>query len=319
MSELALRLYRTVFLIRCAEDAIIRYYPENEMKTPMHMSMGEEAIVAGVCHALAPADQALGTYRSHALYLAKTLGDTDGFFAELYGKETGCARGKAGSMHLSSPEHGLLACSAIVGSSIPVAVGAAFAHKYRGDGRRVAAFFGDGAMDEGVFWESLNFASLHGLPVLFICEDNSLAVHTQRHNRHGFRAIGPTIAQFECNVVERDTTDVQEVHDTTRSTLALMQENGRPAFLRFRYYRYLEHVGINPDFDAGYRSIEEFHPWNQRDPVAVQRRNLLAFGVPESTIVELETAVSRQVQASVEKAKSARFASPSEIYAGVFH
>ena len=191
---LNVRLYEKMYLIRKAEEAIQEYYPEDDMKTPMHMSMGEEAIVAGVCEALDPEDQVLGTYRSHALYLAKTS-ETNRFFAEMYGKATGVARGKAGSMHLSSFEHGLLCSSAIVASSIPVALGVAFANKYKNRNKKVVVFFGDGAVDEGSFWESVNFAGLKKLPLLFVCEDNGLAVHTRREDRQGYSSINKVISQ----------------------------------------------------------------------------------------------------------------------------
>ena len=127
------------------------------MKTPMHMSTGAEAICAGVCQALRPQDQVIGTYRTHGIYLAKT-GETDRFFAEMYGRATGMAKGKAGSMHLTAPEAGLICTSAIVGTTIPVALGAAYANRQNAQDRVVAVFFGDGAIDEGVFWESINIA-----------------------------------------------------------------------------------------------------------------------------------------------------------------
>jgi len=155
-----LELYKKMCLIRKAEEAIIKNYPSDEMKTPMHMSMGEEAIVVGVCQSLGPKSQTFGTYRSHALYLA-TSQDTDGFFAEMYGKKTGVVKGKGGSMHLSYPEKGLMATSAVVASTIPAAVGSAYANKYLKNGKIVGIFFGDGAVDEGVFWESLNETSYY--------------------------------------------------------------------------------------------------------------------------------------------------------------
>ncbi|MHB9127870.1 MAG: thiamine pyrophosphate-dependent enzyme [Candidatus Humimicrobiaceae bacterium] len=156
-------LYKTMYMIRRTEEVIQYHYLEDEMKTPMHMSMGEEAIATGVCHALKPEDQILGSYRNHGIYIAKTQ-ETDKFFAEMYGKVTGTSKGKAGSMHLLAPGSGLVCTSAIVGSSIPVAIGFAFANKYSKNNKIAAVFFGDGAIDEGVFWESLNFACLKKLP-----------------------------------------------------------------------------------------------------------------------------------------------------------
>ena len=157
MLKLHLEFYKKLYLIRRAEEKIREHYSEDEMKTPMHMSMGEEAIVVGVLEAAGKKSQAFGTYRSHALYLAKT-GESDMFFAEMYGKAAGPAKGKAGSMHIALPDAGVMMTSAVVGTTIPVALGAALANAYLKNKRVVVSFFGDGAVNEGVFWESLNFA-----------------------------------------------------------------------------------------------------------------------------------------------------------------
>jgi acetoin:2,6-dichlorophenolindophenol oxidoreductase subunit alpha len=314
--ELNIQLYRTMYLIRRAEEAIRENYPKDEMKTPMHMSMGEEAIVAGVCQALRADDQVLGTYRSHGLYLAKT-GQTDCFFAEMYGKETGCAIGKAGSMHLSAPDYGLLCCSAIVASSIPVALGAALANIYQGNGKRVAVFFGDGAVDAGVFWESMNFACLKQLPILFVCEDNAFAVHTHREKRHGFDSVNRVVSRFNCNVFEESTTDAEVIYDATSRALQVMNENKMPCFLRFHYYRYLEHVGIYEDFEAGYRSKQEYSKWLKQDPIKVQRDKLLSTGMPLDELMSLEKEIDSRVQMSVESARDAEIACASRLHEGV--
>jgi acetoin:2,6-dichlorophenolindophenol oxidoreductase subunit alpha len=315
---LNIELYRQLYLVRAAEAGIRRYYHEDDMKTPMHMSMGEEAIHVGVCQALGSNSDAFGTYRSHALYLAKT-GETDRFFAEMYGKETGLAAGKAGSMHMSSPEHGLLCSAAIVASTIPLAVGAAWANKVMETGRPTAVFFGDGAVDAGVFWESLNNACLFKVPCVFVCEDNDFAVHTYRHQRHGFRSITQVAAQYDCIVAESDTTDVEEIYRITAHALEEMRRTERPVFLYFQWYRYLEHVGINEDFDAGYRSREEYLKWYARDPVSMQRLKLLhEQWLSEPEIAAIENAIEAQVELSVARAKEARFAPPQELYRGVF-
>jgi len=317
MKELNIELYKKMYLMRRAEEKIQKHYPQDEMKTPMHMSMGEEAIVAGVCHALSQDDQVLGTYRSHALYLAKT-GETDQFFAEMYGKATGCVRGKGGSMHLNAPDHGLLCCSAIVGSSIPVAMGAAFANKYKKNGKIVAVFFGDGAVDTGVFWESVNFASLKRLPILFICEDNGFAVHTRRQERHGFKSVNEVVSKFNCNLFESDTTDAEVIHNITKDAIKTMEENNKPCFLRFHYYRYLEHVGIYEDFDAGYRAKEEYLQWLEKDPVCVQRNKLLAEGISQEELTDIEYEINKGICRSIELAKHAEFTDASEVYEGVY-
>lgn len=287
------------------------------MKTPMHMSMGAEAIAVGVCEALKAEDQVFGTYRSHALYLAKTE-DTDDFFAELYGKETALLKGKGGSMHLCAPDRGFMGTSAIVASIIPVAVGCAFANKRADNGKMVAVFFGDGAVEEGVFWESLNVACLMRLPVLFVCEDNGLAVHTLKSQRQGFDSITEVVSKFNCLVYEAKTTDVQAIHSLTHQTIDQIKSRSMPAFVRLEYFRYLEHVGVNEDFDAGYRSRNELECWLHVDPVGLQRQKLTESGRPESVIEALETDVDEQIRRSIIRAQEAEFCSISELSKNVF-
>lgn len=316
LTTLHLDLYCKMYLIRTAELLIQKHYPEDEMKTPMHMSMGEEAIVVGVCHALGTEDQVLGTYRSHGVYLAKT-GETDKFFAEMHGKASGCSGGRAGSMHLLAPQSGLICTSAIVGSHIPVAVGAAFANKIAGNGRVVAAFFGDGAIDEGVFWESLNMACLRRLPVVFVCQDNGYAVHIPTAQRHGYHDIAAIVSQFDCTVLASDSTDVYAIHELAQDALQTMKRDGRPCFLYLKYYRYLEHVGVFGDFNAGYRPRSEFEAWQAADPLRLQRERLASM-VPEEQIREIEAKIDRQVQRSRERAQAAPFPDVSTLREGVF-
>lgn len=305
-----------MFLIRSAELAICKEYQNDEMKTPMHMSMGSEAISAGVLQALPKDTHAYGTYRSHALYLAMT-GETDKFFGEMYGKATGGALGKAGSMHLASPENGLIATSAIVGTTISLAVGDAFEAKYNGTERMTAVFFGDGAIDEGAFWESLNLACLYQLPVMFVCEDNSLAIHISTAKRRGYDSIAEIAKKFRCAVWNNLGTDVFTVYLTARGAVDYMQKTSKPVFINFSYYRYLEHVGVNEDFNAGYRDKKEFLEWKKNDPIASYRGKLIDMGLVDN-IVEIEHEVNNRVNISVEKAKSAPYPDPSELLKEVY-
>ncbi len=318
MSKLNLELYKKLYLIRRAEKAIIDNYNDDEMKTPMHMSMGEEAIVAGVCEALGKKSQVFGTYRSHALYLVNAL-ETDKFFAEMYGKATGGAKGKAGSMHLSSPETGFMEASAIVASNIPVAVGAAFANKFKKTNKIVAVFFGDGALDEGNFWESLNVACLMKLPLLFICEDNEFAMHTPISQRQGYKSIDKIVSKFNCHVFQAKTTDAEAIFKLTQKAIKSIKKTKLPSFLHLEYYRYLEHVGINEDFDAGYRSKKDFEMWYKRDPIILQRKKLLNSGIEEKIILAIEKQIDTKIEKSVKLAQKAPLADIREVYKDVFY
>jgi TPP-dependent pyruvate/acetoin dehydrogenase alpha subunit len=315
MKELNLSLYQKVYLIRRAEALIRERYASDAMKTPMHMSTGAEAIAAGVCQALRAQDQVIGTYRSHGIYLAKT-GETDRFFAEMYGRATGMAKGKAGSMHLTAPEAGLICTSAIVGTTIPVALGAAYASRQNKHDRVVAVFFGDGAIDEGVFWESINIACGMRLPVLFVCEDNDFAVHVPRSQRHGYRSITDIVSRFECGVFSSDSTDPEVIYELAGKAIAALRDSGEPSFLHLKYYRYLEHVGVNEDFNQGYRDRSEFERWRGKDPVELQRAKLLQW-LTEGEIKRAEAAIDRQVEESVRRAEQAPFSSPAELYEDV--
>lgn len=318
MSKLNLKLYKKLYLIRKAEKGIQEHYFENEMKTPMHMSMGGEAISVGVCEALGENSQVFGTYRSHAVYLAKT-GETDKFFAEMYGKATGGAKGKAGSMHLTAPEAGLMGTSAIVGSIIPVAIGAAFANKRKKNGKIVAVFFGDGALDEGNFWESLNVACLMKLPVLFVCENNGFAVQSPVSERQGYKSISNIVSKFNCIVFQDSTTDVEAVYKLTSKAIQSIKKVKMPAFLELKYYRYIEHVGVNEDFDAGYRSKKEFEKWYKRDPINLQREKLLKSGFKKEKLEKIEKEIDNQVKKSIKLAKEAPLSKVSEVYKDVFY
>lgn len=310
------RLYKKLYLIRKAEQAIIDNYENDEMKTPMHMSAGAEAIAAGVCLALGSHGQILSSYRSHGVYLANTE-ETDLFFAELYGRNKGMAKGKAGSMHLSSVETGFLGASAIVASTLPVAVGAAFASKRKKSENTVAVFFGDGAVDEGDFWESLNLACVLKVPVLFVMEDNGLAVHTPASRRHGYESIDNIVSQFNCSVFQSDTTDAESIYELTCRAIESVKKNGHPSFLHLKYYRYLEHVGVHEDFDSGYRSRKEFDEWYARDPVLLQREKLLSNGHDEAEIRGLEEKIDDQITRSLNLAKGSGYSDKSELYRDV--
>jgi TPP-dependent pyruvate/acetoin dehydrogenase alpha subunit len=315
----SLDLYKGLFLARRSEEYIIKHYPEDLMRTPMHMSMGQEFICVGVCVALEGKADVFASYRSHAAFLAQTR-DTDRFFGELYGRTTGTADGKSGSMHLAQPERGHILSSGVVASQISVALGAAFANRQLNTGRTAVAFFGDGAVDAGVFWEAINSASLFHLPVLLVCEDNDLAVNTRRSERHAFKSLGEVAAHFGCDVYEDNSNDVESVYTLARSAAELAHRTRRPALLDIKCCRYLEHVGIGKDWNTGYRDEATFQKeWFSRDSLAVQRRRLLAQGVSEATILAVETDVEQAIQESVKRASLAPVPARERLYAGVFH
>jgi TPP-dependent pyruvate/acetoin dehydrogenase alpha subunit len=309
-------LYSRVLLVRLCEQQIMKEYFQDEMKTPVHLGIGGEAIATGVHFACPKDTQYFGTYRNHALYLACS-GDTDGFFGEMYGKINGCGKGKAGSMHMSIPESGLIATSAVVGTTIPVAAGAALTAQYTNSGKMVVCIFGDGAVEEGVFFETLNFASLKKLPILFVCEDNELAIHSLRHERKGFEFFSEVAKTFNLEYGEGDGSMATDVVSKTSDIVARMKKSNKPGFLHFNYFRFLEHVGPLEDFDKGYREkpSDMIEKW---DPVPKLLKDCVAAGVKADRLAKIEADILGRIAASVAKAKAASFPPPRELFADVF-
>jgi len=312
-----LTLYRKLMLIRLAEEKIREEYGKDDMKTPIHLGLGQEAIAVGVCHVLPPGTKTFGTYRNHALYLAVTQ-ETDAFFAELYGKMTGPGKGKAGSMHLSAPDHGFMATSAVVATTIPLAVGAALANDYRGTQDLVVSFFGDGAVEEGVFWESLNFACLRKLRVLLVCEDNGLAIHTPTSQRQGFRSIPEALQGFNCHVMSGDGSDLLGTVDLTQQMLERMAREPKPGVLHLTYYRLLEHVGPREDFDAGYRRRPTPEELERLDPVLRFEKELRQVGCSSDELAAIRTAIEQQLEEGLRSAQRAPFPPPAELQTDVW-
>lgn len=288
-SSIRERLIYQALRIRLMEEKIIELYPSDRIQSPVHMSIGQEAVAAGTCAALRPDDKFFPTYRSHAFFLAKG-GDLKLFFAELYGKSTGGAGGKAGSMHLQAPEVGFMPASAVVASMIPLGVGAALMEKRRGGDRIVVTNFGDGATEEGVHHESLNFAARFSVPVLFLCEDNGYAVHATVAERQTYK-IADLARNYGLAVTEiADGHDPKAVLDGFAPVVEAMRRDRRPHYVIIKTYRYREHVGPGEDFDAGYRSRSDCDLWRAKDPL-VQETDLVARFTPVIR-AEIEEAVA---------------------------
>jgi TPP-dependent pyruvate/acetoin dehydrogenase alpha subunit len=306
------RFYRSVYRIRRVEEEIARVYPSDKIKSPVHLSIGQEAVSVGVCEALGPDDVVFGTYRSHAYYLAKG-GDLKKMMAELYGKAAGCAKGKGGSMHLVDVAHGIMGASAVVGTTIANAVGYAYALKLQRKDSIVVSFFGDGATDEGVFHESLNFAALKQLPLLFVCENNSYAIHTHLLRRHKEDNLCERVRAYGIPAARVDDNDIVKIYE--QAELAVSELRGRqagPFFLECLTYRWKEHVGPNDDFHLGYRTFEEARPWVEGDQVA----RLAALLAPESRQL-IEAAVEQETRAAIAFAEQEPFPDPGELLTDV--
>ncbi len=312
MHDLYERLYRSLYRIRRVEEEVARIYPTDKIKSPVHLSIGQEAVSVGVCETLRAHDVVFGTYRSHALYLAKG-GDIGQMIAELYGKVTGCAKGKGGSMHLVDRAQGVMGTSAIVGTTIPNAVGYAYALKLQRRDSIVVSVFGDGAADEGVFYESLNFAALKRLPIIFVCENNSYAIHTHQLRRQAQANIHER-ARAMGIPAEQIGDDVLRVYERVSAAVdALRAGTLGPFFFECLTYRWKEHVGPNDDFHLGYRTREEAEPWIANDQV--KRIGGLLGDARRS---QIERAVEAEIEVAFAFAEASPFPDAIELFTDVF-
>jgi pyruvate dehydrogenase E1 component alpha subunit len=304
--------------IRIAEETLAALYKEQEMRTPTHFSIGQEAVAVGVCSALASDDVVYSGHRCHAHYLAKG-GALGPMIAELYGKETGTAGGRGGSVHLSAPEVGFVASSAILGQTMAVATGSAWAFTMDQSRRVAVCFFGDGAIEEGIFHETLNFASLKRLPVIFVCENNGYSTHTRLDVR---QPSGVTIWErargYQIASRFADGNDVFAVRQAAEDAVAWTRSGKGAYFLEFRTYRWREHVGPNWDYEAGYRTKAEVDAWIERCPIKAATATLLADGAcTQNEIDGWRREIQGEVDDAVVAAKAARFPSVEHLLDGV--
>jgi len=284
-----------VSLVRCFESKIVEVYMTDVMQCPVHLSVGQESIAVAVCAHLTTDDVAIGTHRGHALYLAKG-GDPQALFAELLGRVDGCSRGYGGSMHLIALEQGLLGTSSIVGGAIPLAVGAAMGIE---SPRVACVMFGDAAADEGVFYESLNFASLKNLPVVFICENNRYSVYTHTDLR---RCVRPHKIAEACGIrtiyvpIEL-ANDAVALYDLLNEQIHASGDGEGPLFVECDTVRALDHNGIRDDIAAGFRPAREGELFCRYCPMKLTRQHLDA-----DTVEAIDQQVHQQVEEAYAKA-----------------
>ena len=312
-------LLRAMMRIRLIEEAIADRYAEQQMRCPVHLSIGQEGVAVGVCATLRAGDYTMSTHRAHAHYLAKG-GSLKAMLGELYGKETGCCGGRGGSMHLVDRSVGFLGATPIVGSSLPVAVGTAFGSQLQGEDRVTVAFFGEGTTEEGVFAESVNFAALKRLPVVFVCENNLYSVYSPPEVR--FHPARDRVALAKAHGIaagKGDGNDVEQVLAMTGEAVAAVRAGSGPAFLEFDTYRWREHCGPNYDNDIGYRTEEEFLAWQAQCPVSGYRSLLLEQGVVDGAALDgIEAEIGREIEAALADARQASFPSVESMAADLY-
>lgn len=269
-------LYRMMLKIRLCEESFVEPIIKGEIKTPCHLYTGEEAIATGVCAALSKKDYIFGNHRSHGHYIAKG-GSIKELVAEVFCKETGCAKGRGGSMHVCAPGIGMMGAVPIVAGTISLAVGCALASKIQKKKSVTITFFGDGAVGEGVLYESLNFAALKKLPIVFVCENNFYSTHLPIRECRTSDKIFTIATPFDIPSYKADGNDVLKVYETAKKAVQLCRVDKGPVFIEFITYRLRGHVGPDDNIQGtrtDIRPLAEIEKWRKKDPIAKFERYL---------------------------------------------
>jgi pyruvate dehydrogenase E1 component alpha subunit len=302
-----LRLHRETLRIRLVEEAIAGRYGEQEMRCPVHLSDGQEGIAVGACLALRPEDKIVSTHRSHGHYLAKQ-GDLKAMLCEIYGRAPGCVGGRGGSMHLLDDEAGVLACLPIVGTSVPLGVGVAYAAKRKGEDTVVMVFLGDAVMEEGVFHECANFTALHSLPVVFVCENNDLSFYTSLEVRQPDRPMTDIAKAHTLEVHELDGNDAIAVFEAASGAVEQARSGGGPSFLMCNTRRWREHCGPRYDYELGQMTEKEFEALRADCPMARLDAQLREAGLLDDVAEDaLRAELGREIEEAFEFARNAPF------------
>ena len=304
------KAYYLFLLIRRSEEKIIELYNTDKIKSPVHLSIGQEAIAVGVSLALSESDIIFSNYRGHAHFIAREA-NLDKMWAELYGKSRGTARGKGGSMHLNDYEKNFIPTSAIVSTAVPEAVGYAFALKYKKQEGVVVCYHGDGATDEGVFWESLNFASLHSLPIIFICENNKYAIYSHQNTRSLNNPIVDRAKAFGVSSIRISDNKTKNFFDVTSDCIKQIKKKSQPFLLECMTTRWRDHVGITiPELSkAEFEEIENAK--NNDDLVELEKQ------LPEDDVLIINKKVTTEIENAINFAESSNFPEESELYDNV--
>lgn len=307
--------YFQMLRIRRIEEEIAAIYHQQTIRCPVHLCIGQEAVSVGVCASLNNDDWVFSSHRSHGHYLAKG-GNLRRMVAEMLGKSTGCCLGRGGSMHLIDLEVGFRGATPIVASTIPIAVGAAFATKTLREQRIVTVFFGEGATEEGAFHEALNFAALQQLPVLFVCENNLYSVYSPLHVRQPSSRRITTISEGHgIRSSSGDGNDLDEVLKTSADAIERIRNGSGPELLEFATYRHREHCGPNFDNNLSYRANDEYDAWVNRCPLATFNK---LHTISEDKTKVFESIIKQEWQDAISFAEESEFPKPTSMLDHVF-
>ena len=313
-----IKFYSQISLIRIIELEISKKYSENKMRCPVHLSIGQESCAVGICENLNQKDRLYSTHRSHAHYIAKG-GSLKKMIAEIYGKKTGCCNGRGGSMHLFDDSAGMVSSIPIVGSSIAVAAGNALAIKLKKKNSIVVVIFGDGAVEEGIFYETLNFSIIKNLPILFVCENNLYSIMTHINERQPKNFIQNINKLYKIPFAECDGNKIDEVYKKSKYLIKNIRQNKKPAFLLLNTYRHKEHCGPNDDINLGYRTMTEFKHWIKKDPLEYCKKLISkSLNNFESSILKIDAKNKKLCKNAFKFAEQSPLPSPINIKTKVY-
>jgi pyruvate dehydrogenase E1 component alpha subunit len=296
-----LELYRTQLVIREAEQRAYDLFLQNLVKGTSHLSLGQEAVAAGFAGAMRKGDLSFCTYRGHAHTLARGV-PIEKVLGELMGRDNGLMRGKGGSMHLTSEEHGVMGSYAIIGAHLPIACGAAWRAQYKGDKDVSTCFFGDGTTNIGAFHEALNFAAVWKLPVIFVCENNLYMEYTPIGDVTAVEhPAADRASAYGLEKVVVDGQDADEVFRAANKAYDKARAGGGPSLIECMTYRYSGHSRADP---AKYRPEGELDRWKKRDPILIYRERLKQFGIAEDAIAKIDAEVKRDVDEATDRCKA---------------
>lgn len=316
--ESLLGLYTGMLRVRVFEERTADLLEASQINTPCHLYIGQEAVAVGACATLRTDDYIFGNHRSHGHYLAKG-GDMKAMMSEMFGRKTGCSRGRGGSMHLIAPEVGMLGAAPIVSGTIPLAVGAALATKLQGLDRVAVAFFGDGAVEEGTTHESMNLAAHRRLPVVFVCENNFYASHLSLMERRTLDNIFQAGGAHGMHGERVDGNDVLAVRQATAVAVQRARAGEGPTLLECRTFRWRGHVGPSWDMDVGVKRRDELAEWLSRDPITQLGDQLLSLDVPSTQLEQIAKDLRDEVGLAIEYALASPFPEEDELLEHVYY
>lgn len=313
-----LKLFTNALRIRLVEEEIAKRYSQNKMRCPTHLSIGQEIVPAIYSLFVNKKDFAISTHRGHAHYLAKG-GNLKKMIAELYGKSTGCSSGKGGSMHLIDLSKNFMGTTAIVANSIPLGVGLGLSAKLKNENRISTIFFGEGATEEGVFYESVNFSSVKNLPVLFICENNLYSVYSPLDVRQPKkRDISKMVQSMNIEVEKVNGSNVFSAYNAIKNSFEYVRKYKKPKFIEISTYRWREHCGPNFDNDIGYRTEKEFLYWKLKDPLNVMTKKIIKLTKKKNSYNEIKLKIEKEINSAFKFAENSPKPNQKSAYNGVY-